>query len=387
MSGKFESKKSQKNRWKRYANVIHLWLGFLTGVVVFIVAITGCIYVFQDEIKDMTHDWRHIERQDRAFIPPSVILKNVKHAYPAVAANMVVYQNGDRPASVFVSIDNVPHTIYINPYSGEITHLQNLDNDFFMIVEHLHRFLLLPEKIGKQVTGISTLIFLVMLITGLILWWPKRWKNAGQNFKIRWNARWRRKNYEWHRTTGFYMVLPAIVVALTGLSFSYEWVHDSFFYLGNIGNGETLERAVPSFEKNDKITANVALDHAMSQTRDLAPASGMYFVWDQGEGLPIMTGAYPESHAFDHQSNFFFDPESGKLLASQYYEDKSPGLKFQEMSYGLHTGQLLDLPGKIAAFTASLFVAALPVSGFLIWYGRRNKKKRKFLKNPPLQRI
>jgi uncharacterized iron-regulated membrane protein len=45
------------------------------------------------------------------------------------------------------------------------------------------------------------------------------------------------------------------------------------------------------------------------------------------------------------------------------------------MNYGIHTGQILNLPGKIIAFIASLIAAALPVTGFVIWYGRRNKKK------------
>ncbi|GAA6771796.1 PepSY domain-containing protein [Flavobacterium sp. CGRL2] len=46
------------------------------------------------------------------------------------------------------------------------------------------------------------------------------------------------------------------------------------------------------------------------------------------------------------------------------------------MNYGIHTGQILDLPGKIIAFIASLFAAALPVTGFIIWYGRKYKRKR-----------
>ncbi|MNL34360.1 hypothetical protein D3C87_1563290 [compost metagenome] len=47
------------------------------------------------------------------------------------------------------------------------------------------------------------------------------------------------------------------------------------------------------------------------------------------------------------------------------------------MNYGIHTGQILNLPGKIIAFIVSLIAAALPVSGFVIWYGRRKKKRKK----------
>lgn len=375
MNRKSPFKKNKKNKWKHYAGVLHLWLGLLSGIVVFIMASTGCIYVFQDEIKDVVYEWRHIEAQNKSFVAPSVVFENIKKKYPETEANMVVYQNASRPISVYVIISDIPYNIYLNPYTGDITHIENLDADFFMIVEGLHRFLLLPEAIGKQVTGISTILFLVMLITGLILWWPKKMRNAAQNFKIKWRAKWRRRNYDWHRATGFYMILPAIVIAITGLSFSYEWMHDGLFTLGNFINNEELVTVVPDFEKNGKTSTLKAVDLAFVQTQDLAAESGMYFVWNQGEGLPILTGAYPESLQFDHQSNFYFDALSGELLINQNYSNKSPGLKLQEMNYGLHTGQFFNLTGKIVVFFVSFFIASLPVSGILIWYGRRKKRK------------
>jgi len=369
----FKSKKRQKNKWKSYAGILHLWLGLLSGIVVFIMAITGCIYVFQDEIKDVIYEWRHVEALNKPFIAPSIIFDNVKKSLPDSDASMVVYQNSNRPATVSAMINEIPYDIYINPYNAEITHVQNLDTDFFLIVENLHRFLLLPEPIGKQVTGVSTIIFLVMLVTGLILWWPKKLKNASKNFKIKWNAKWRRKNYDLHRVIGFYLIFPALIIAITGLSFTYEWVHDSFFTLGNINNNEKLEKAVPTFEKTNKKSTAKAIDLAFTKTQRLAPASGMYFVWEQGIGMPIITGAYPESLEFDHQSNFYFDNTSGVLLSSKYYNDKSLGLKLQEMNYGLHTGQFFNLPGKILVFFFSLFIASLPITGVLVWYGRSKK--------------
>ena len=373
MIKKFQFKKKQKNKWKRYAGILHLWLGLLSGIVVFIMAITGCIFVFQDEIRDVVYEWRHVESKNEPFIAPSVILNNIKKTFPDSEATMVVYQNAIRPATVSIAINGIPHDIYLNPYNAEIIHKQNLNTDFFLIVENLHRFLLLPEPIGKQVTGVSTIIFVIMLITGLILWWPKKIKNASKNFKIRWNAKWRRKNYDWHRVIGFYLIFPAIIIAITGLSFAYEWVHDGLFALGNITNNEKLEEAVPVFENTkNKSTAN-AIDLAFIETQKLAPDSGMYFVWKQGLGMPIVTGAYPESLEFDHQSNFYFDNVSGDLLSIEYYNDKSLGLKLQEMNYGLHTGQYFNLTGKIVVFFLSLFIASLPVSGTIIWYGRRKK--------------
>jgi uncharacterized iron-regulated membrane protein len=55
---------------------------------------------------------------------------------------------------------------------------------------------------------------------------------------------------------------------------------------------------------------------------------------------------------------------------------KSPGLKLENMNYDIHVGQIAGLPGKILAFIASLISASLPVTGFMIWLGKRNKKPK-----------
>lgn len=368
-------KKKKHNSIKYWAARLHLWLGLTSGLIVFIVAVTGCIFVFQDEIRDLTQDWRKVEPREQAFVPPSILQQHVKERYPGADVSMVVYQDRQRPAHISTSINGVLHNIYFNPYSGEIIHIQNTKKDFFLIIEDLHMHLLLPEEIGKQVVGISTLIFIVMLITGIILWWPKKRKHIKKHLTVKWNARWRRINYDWHRTTGLYVSLVALLLAITGLSFSYEWMHSSFYTIGNLGQDYPGDFVSPNLELNARETETPAIDKAMAQTFEMMPNSEMAFVWEQGKDAPIVSGAYPDALHFDHQSNFYFHPISGDLLQQHFYSEKSFGLQLQEMSYGLHTGQYFRLPGKILAFFASLFVAGLPVSGFMLWWGRRNKKQ------------
>ncbi|WP_262410566.1 PepSY-associated TM helix domain-containing protein [Flavobacterium johnsoniae] len=110
----------------------------------------------------------------------------------------------------------------------------------------------------------------------------------------------------------------------------------------------------------------------------LQPKAEMFFVMiPQQKGDIISTGAYPHTLRYDHQSNYYFHPNDGKLIQSDPYHSKTLGLQVVEMNYGIHTGQILDLPGKIIAFTVSLIASALPVSGFVIWFGRRKKSKNK----------
>ena len=370
-------KQKKQNTFKKWIGKLHLWLGLASGIIVFIVAITGCVYVFHDEIRDLTQPWRKVAVQEEKFVAPSVLQQKVSARFPGAAPGMVVYQGRERPASVVTTIDKAEHNIYFNPYSAEFIHNEKVEDEFFAIIENLHMYLLLPEEIGRQVVGISTIIFIVMLITGIILWWPKKRKNLKDRLKIKFDAKWRRVNYDWHSVTGLYISLLALMIAITGLSFSYEWMHESFYVIGNFGKEYPEETTMPAVEESVYDNSLIpAIDLAMEQTFALLPGAGMHFVWEQGANAPIVTGSYTEALDFDHQSNFYFHPETGELLEKHFYSDKSTGLKLQEMNYGLHTGQYFGLTGKIIAFFGSLFVAGLPVSGFMIWWGRRNKKKK-----------
>lgn len=368
-------KKKQKNRHlKKWAGRIHLWLGLLTGIIVFIVAVTGCIYVFHDEIKDAIYDYRFVEVRDSEYMAPSSIKKIVQDKYPGTTDDFVLYTGKDRPVAVYGVYEQTPYYFYLNPYTGEFLHAQDFTRDFFEIIKALHMYLLLPQEIGRQVVGVSTLIFILMLITGIILWWPKKLKNLKKNLSIKWDARWRRVNYDLHNVSGFYLHILAVVIAITGLYFSYEWVSDGIYYLGNLGKKYESDQHIEDIDQFPE-TIGSPVDMAFYETMEIQPGEDMYFVWTEGEDHPIVTGVYPESLDFDHQSNYYFHPQSGELLQSQVYETKSTGMQLQEMSYGIHTGQFFGLTGKILAFFASLFVASLPVTGFIIWWGRKNRVK------------
>ncbi len=369
-----QNKKAKNKSFKKFIAKLHLWLGLGSGLIVFIVAVTGCIFVFHDEIKDITRDYRKVTPEASAYVAPSNLQNKTKSLFPEAQPGMVVYQGSDRSAFVYTLIDEVPHHIYFNPYSAEFLQKENLENDFFLIVEDLHMHLWLPPEIGKQVVGISTLIFVFMLVSGIILWWPKKRKNLKKRLKIKWNAKWRRVNYDWHSVTGLYISLIALFVAITGLSFSYEWMNHGLYDLANLWQEKPEDQLNIQIENANY--SESAMDIALAETLKLKPGDEMFFVWEQGGSAPITTGSYPDALDYDHQSNFYFHPETGALLKDHDYSSKSAGMKLQEMTYGLHTGQYFGITGKIIAFFASLFVAALPVTGFMIWFGRRNKKQK-----------
>lgn len=380
----------KKNTFKKAVFQIHKWLGIASGLVVFIVAFTGSIFCFHDEIKDVVYSWRHVEPQDKAYVLPSELHRRAAELYPGCEEQMVFYAGKNRPAMVVQSdyaADKYYFT-YFNPYTGEFLARQDQTTEFFTVVEEIHMNLLLPDPWGKQIVGVSTVIFLILLITGIIQWWPKKGKQLKDRLKIKWSAKWRRVNYDWHNVTGFYIAGVAFVIAFTGLAFMYEWAHDGMYYAANLGKEYPDERETPVIDTTLVATAGIPpLDKALTTIVKANPKDEMYYVWKPDNKSAISAGAYPVPLNYDHQSNMSFHPVTGSLLKQQPYQDKSAGMKFQEMSYGLHTGQYFGLTGKIFAFIASLLAAALPVTGFVMWWGRNNKKKPSQKKQKLIRRL
>ncbi|MCD9573718.1 PepSY-associated TM helix domain-containing protein [Flavobacterium soyae] len=365
--------------FKTQIRFLHKWLGLISGLIVFIVCITGCIFCFHDEIKDITRkEWRLIEPQNKPFLMPSVLQQKAKEILPNYKQSMVSYYGKNRSAVVYTYSDTENLYLYFNPYTGEYLKTENPKTDFFIIVEYIHLYLLLPDYIGKHIIGVSTIIFILLFISGIIQWWPKRRSDVKRSFTVKWSAKWRRINYDWHNTSGFYISLIALILAITGLSFTYDWVGNGIYKTFNFGGDKAAETKAPVIDttkfKSNSITA---VDRAFIQTMKLQPKAEMLFVlYPQQKDDVINTGAYPHALRYDHQSNYYFHPQDGKLIQSDPYHSKSLGLQVVEMNYGIHTGQILNLPGKIIAFTVSLIASALPVTGFIIWFGRRKKSKK-----------
>ncbi len=236
---------SRLNAW------LHLWLGLLTGLVVFVVSITGCVYVFIDELKALVYYERlFVQPQQAAFRPVSEMLANVQDALgPDYAVSRCDFQPTRDRSWVFRALDINPDGIGhwdVDPYTAAVIHVENTNREFFQIVLALHTHLLLGHKIGQPIVAYSTLIFVLLLISGLVLWWPKKWnaKALRQSFTVKWRAKTKRLNYDLHNVMGFYLLIPALILALTGLVFSFQWVSDSFYFVFSGGQPKVV-REVP----------------------------------------------------------------------------------------------------------------------------------------------
>jgi len=385
------TKKKKKKDFKYWAGKAHLWLGLTSGLIVLFLAITGCIFVFSQEISNWArHDEIYVPRVTATRMPVTQLWKQTQKAIGPINITGVTTYNDPQKAVVFNSykategsiwyFGNIEqfYSIYTDPYTGKVLGIYDEELDFFHIVKMLHWSLLLSHPIGQQITGWATFIFVIMLITGIILWWPKNKAARKQRVWFRWKetTKWRRKNYDLHNILGFYIASIALIIALTGMVWAFSWFQ-AIVYVAGSGSitppDIKYEKSVVAHDGNkdmafEKAYATVKQKYADASGFALTPAAAADSTAVISAYVQQYEGVYYVSHSLQ------FDQYTGKLLNERRQEEKNFGEQLIGANYDIHVGAILGIPGKIIAFIASFVCMLLPISGFLIWYGRTYKK-------------
>ena len=376
---------------KRFIGKIHLWLGLASGIIVFIVSVTGCIYVFSKEITDARrHNAAHVETVGENTIPVSRLWEIAQKELGAEKqiswAN--IYNSPDK-SWVFYSYKTNPDgltyfetieyytSMYLDPYSGEVKAGIDEKYDFFNIIKMLHWSLLLSTPVGQPIVGWSTLIFVILLLSGLVLWWPKSFRSAKNLFRFQWEKATpgHRKVYDLHNVLGFYSLVFALIIALTGMIWAFSWFQ-SAVYVAASGTttppARSQENSVPEEPKEGN-----ALDMAFKFIcENYAGAAGFRIVPPADSLAPLNVYVQQKDGLYYLTHELQFDQYSGALLKARNHSDKNAGEKLITANYDIHVGAIGGIPGKIIAFLVSLFSASLPVTGFLVWWNKRKNRKK-----------
>lgn len=365
---------------KKIIGKAHLWLGLLSGLVVFVLGITGCLLAFELEIRSLTESFRNVNVEAKPVLAPSVLKGLAEKELFSKKAVGIEYPGEGKAAIAAYYDESNYELVFLNPYSGQVLKHKNMNRDFFRMVLDGHFYLWLPHHIGQPIAASATLIFLVMMITGLVLWWPKNKASRKQRFTVKWSARWRRKNYDLHNVLGFYMTWVAIFLAVTGLVFGFQWFARSVYFVTSGGESMVLHQHPVSDTTQGASYANIA-DYIWQQHKKGVAKNeslGVYFASLPSDPVEVVINNRPGTYY--HSDFYHYDQYTGKRLKAQgswegKFKDAKLADKIARMNYDMHVGAILGLPGKLLAFFASLIAASLPVTGFLIWWGRKKKSK------------
>ena len=218
---------------------IHLWFSIPFGIIISVVCLSGAALVFEQDItRALNPGFYRVEVEDGAKpLTPSELVTKLRTQLPDALQISGLQMSGDPEEAWMVSFEHLNRkTLSVNPYTGEINGW-NKSYPFFQTMRKLHRWLMdvPPRKgdktVGKTIVGVTTLVFVAILISGVVIWIPQTKKALKNRLQVSCNKGWRRFWYDSHVSLGFYTTLFLLVMTLTGLTWSFTWYRTAAYSL------------------------------------------------------------------------------------------------------------------------------------------------------------
>ena len=352
--------------------------------------IGASIFVWQEELTNWYYsDIIYNTKKSKEALPISELHQRVSNAYPGKEFNFLFVENDPARNYAFRSYkgsenpgwtwpSGITHylLVFINPYTGEVIGHIDKRTDWITLSRFLHQTLLLEYEIGTGIIGVAGLVMIFMALSGLILWWPKTIRSLKRRLKVKWNASFKRVNWDLHATGGFYTYLLILFFAITGLVWSYSWWSDGIVRLMGDDPEQIFSfQELPEIDSLNYINGlDIAYQNALGSRADWKKITLGIPSPKQDKGRILAGISYRSDDSWWSTIDYYhYDPKTGKQYESFTHDEKLLSEKWRHSNYQMHVGSIYGLPTKIIAFICALFFAILPVSGFLIWWGRRKK--------------
>ncbi|QTE23920.1 PepSY-associated TM helix domain-containing protein [Polaribacter cellanae] len=368
---------------KKIVRKLHLWLGLSSGIIVCLLCLSGATFVFAEEIMHAYNKENlYVEVEGKRVEIDSIVAKFKKNHPTEQYFWINTYNNPKRSFDVVSGVMEegasmpILKITFINPYTNKEIADDAKSIHFFFLVAHFHSQLLLGN-FGLWIIRIASLIFLVELIFGLVLWWPKSKNEARSAFKPKYPASRKRMNHDFHRVYGFYACWLLLISVVTGLVMSFEWVEKPVIALFG-GYSELVGENPPQADFNENKQFK-SLQFIYNEFEKTAPKDYKLTLMAIQEKMPTsqlilldkgnrFLHLYGDNQVVDRYTGVQLD----KPLIAKFEKNQS----ILDTNLDIHMGTIGGLPTQILALLIGLFGASLPITGFFIWWGRRKKLKK-----------
>lgn len=393
--------------WKpirKFLNDIHLYAGLISGLIVIAVCLSGTIYVYNTEIREFFDSERYfVEKQG---VPQSLdaLKSNLEAQVEGQIVGVNVFQQEGRTVQFSVKKEGQerPATLYVNPITGAVIadNVEKTSTEEFMgYMFSLHRWLLLDkieepimesmtnQELGRFINGIATLLFLLGVITGMVIWVPQKAKNWKQGLRVKWDANWKRVNHDLHNTLAFYPLGALFIMAVTGPFWSYQWYKTGWQKTWDIYQAPKEEKKGPTQEQTKKEEVSVeevvlptyelSLDEILlAANKTLNYEGNVRITLPEKPGSDISisksrTGFFARAGADQLKLN----PENLEVKEANLFGDLPVRQQIGRSVKALHTGEIFGQFTKFLWFLGCLIATSLPITGTLIWLNKKKKKK------------
>ena len=283
-------------------------------------------------------------------------------------------------------------SVYANPYTGEVTG-RSERLPFFYTMFRLHRWLLDSRPSGdgvfwgKMVVGVSTLMFVVVLVSGIVIWWPRTKRALKNGLSIAVRKGWRRFWYDLHVAGGMYGLLLLLVMALTGLTWSFDWYRTGFYHAFSVEVKPSMGHSNAALNarqhdggkkhrgaKDEDGRTDERLTHwqvVYERLRQENPGASQISIADGAASVTV--NHFGNVRGVDR---YKFNPRTGEVTESTLYKDLDNSAKIRGWIYSVHAGSWGGWLTRVLWFLAALLGASLPLTGYYLWLKRLSAKKR-----------
>ena len=406
---------------------LHLWVSVPFGIVITITCFTGALLVFESDIVALYNKELTTVKPVGEPMSVSALVEKVESGLADGVEVTGVVVSSDPAEAYKVNISRPSRTaVYVDQYTGEVKGKAGR-LPFFNTVRRLHRWLMDIRPAdggiywGKMIVGMSTLAFVAILITGLVIWWPRNRKMLKNRIRIVTKKGCNRFWYDLHVAGGFYALLILLAMALTGLTWSYGWYRDAFYSMfgetttqtakGKDGgravkseriaveNGAATMLSLPADTaavQPDAVTAaTVQADAVTAATMLSAEEESEYYSWQKAleavvakepcyntiivtdGSVTVALGGWGNQRAND---KYTFDESTGEITSESLYADTPLRSKASGWVRTVHVGTWGGMVTKVLYFFAALLGASLPLTGYYFWikrlYGKRKRDRQ-----------
>lgn len=372
----------------------HLITGVAVGLIILILAGTGILMSFEQQITGAVERSMVGETTGARLAPEAMVDAFTSSGVEGQPGWLYYTSNPNDPVILLVGkgSQQLFHPATGAPLGKGATGTRR----FFQSILALHRWLTFsapsPESqarkntagpkplawrdIGGNINAAGCLAFLILLLSGLILWIPK--KRTAQGFKAvllpNRKLKGRARDWNWHNLAGFWAAPLILTITLTGVIMFYPWANKLLFT--SVGEqAPTRQNRQESPPRNLPIVttgldrAAIAAGNEMpgwqSMTLDLPTDATKPFVitmTDAGRGRP------------DRRVKLTLDRTTCAVISSEGFEALSPGTRLRQLVRWIHTGEVGGWAGQTLAALGSFAALVLVWTGYsLAW--RRLKSK------------
>ena len=374
---------------------IHLWLSVPFGILITLICFSGAALVFEKEVMELCHrELYFVKKVEAAPLPMEQLMTKVAATLPDSVSVTGVNISSDPERAYQVTLSKPRRaSMYVDQYTGEITGKYERA-PFFNFMFRMHRWLLDSMKQdggifwGKMIVGTSTLMFVFVLISGVVVWWPRTRKALKNSLKIVANKGWRRFWYDLHVAGGMYALVFLLAMALTGLTWSFQWYRTGFYKTFGVevqpsmGHGNA---AANSTAKGGKREGKPEGREGRAAHR-YSPYTNWQQVYEQlAEANPdykqisVSDGsasvAVPRFGNQRGTDRYKFNPRNGEITETTLYKDLDNSGKIRGWIYSVHVGSWGGMLTRILTFVAALIGASLPLTGYYLWIRKKIKRR------------